>query len=48
LVLVSGQPFFDTVVALVIAGVILVTTIRSVAGSHEELLWLENVACGHE
>jgi len=32
----------------VIAGIILVTTIRSVAGSHEELLWPENVACGHE
>ena len=48
LVLASGRPLFDTVVALVIAGIILVTTIRSVAGSHEELLWPENVACGHE
>ncbi len=48
LVLASGRPLFDTVVALVIAGIILVTTIRSVARSHQELLWPENVACGHE
>jgi cation diffusion facilitator family transporter len=48
LVIASGRPFFDTVVALVIAGVILVTTIRSVAASHQDLLWPANVVCGHE
>jgi cobalt-zinc-cadmium efflux system protein len=47
LVIVSDRPVFDAVVALVIATVILVTTIRSVAGSHKELLWPENVVCGH-
>lgn len=48
LVLVSGRPIFDSLVALVIAAVIVITTIRSVLGSHEELLWPENVVCGHE
>jgi cobalt-zinc-cadmium efflux system protein len=47
LVLGSGRPVFDPLVALVIAGVIFITTIGSVAGSHKELLWPENVACGH-
>jgi cobalt-zinc-cadmium efflux system protein len=47
LVIVSGLPVFDAVVALLIAAVILVTTIRSVAGSHQELMWPENVVCGH-
>src|SRR5947209_14016893 len=48
LVLVSGRPIFDSLVALVIAAVIVITTIRSVVGSHKELLWPENVVCGHE
>jgi cobalt-zinc-cadmium efflux system protein len=47
LVIVSGRPVFDAAMALVIAAVILITTIRSVAGSHRELLWPENVVCGH-
>jgi len=47
LVIVSGRPIFDSIVALGIAGVILVTTLRSVLGSHKELLWPENVVCGH-
>jgi cobalt-zinc-cadmium efflux system protein len=48
LVLASGRPVFDSLVALVIAVVIVVTTIRSVVGAHKELLWPENVVCGHE
>jgi divalent metal cation (Fe/Co/Zn/Cd) transporter len=48
LVLVSGRPVFDSLVALVIAAVIVITTVRSVLGSREELLWPENVVCGHE
>jgi cation diffusion facilitator family transporter len=48
LILVSGRPIFDSLVALVIAAVIVITTIRSVLGSHQELLWPENVVCGHE
>jgi cation diffusion facilitator family transporter len=47
LILVWGRPIFDSLVALVIAAVIIVTTIRSVVGSHKELLWPENVVCGH-
>jgi divalent metal cation (Fe/Co/Zn/Cd) transporter len=38
---------FDSVVALLIAGVIVVTTVRSIVGSYQELLWPENVSCGH-
>jgi Co/Zn/Cd efflux system component len=47
LVLASGRPLFDSVIALAIAGVIIVTTMHSVLGSHQELLWPENVMCGH-
>jgi Co/Zn/Cd efflux system component len=47
LVLTSGLSVFDPLVALVVAAVILVTTMRSVAGSHKELMWPENVACAH-
>ena len=45
LVLASGQAVFDPVIALIIAGIILVTTIRSIIGAHQELLWPENVMC---
>ncbi len=48
LVLATGHPIFDSLVALVIAVVIVVTTLRSVGGSHKELLWPDNVVCGHE
>ncbi|HKC52068.1 MAG TPA: cation transporter [Myxococcota bacterium] len=47
LVLVSGQSLFDPGVASIVAAVILVTTIRSVVGSHRELMWPEKVACAH-
>jgi Co/Zn/Cd efflux system component len=47
LVLASGRPMFDPLVALLISGVILVTTIHSVVVAHVELLWPENVVCGH-
>jgi cobalt-zinc-cadmium efflux system protein len=47
LVLASGRSFFDPAIALVVAAVILVTTIRSVGGSHQELIWPENVVCAH-
>ncbi len=47
LVLVTGRSLFDPLVALVIAGVILITTIRSVLGSRKELMWPKNVVCGH-
>ena len=47
LVMLSGHPIFDSLVAVGIATVIVITTLRSVIGSHEELLWPENVVCGH-
>ncbi|MFI5315782.1 MAG: cation transporter [Myxococcota bacterium] len=47
LVLATARPVFDPLIALGIVGVILVTTIRSVLGSHRELLWPENVVCAH-
>lgn len=47
LVLVSGSGLFDSVFALLIAGVVVTTTLRAVIGSHQELLWPENVSCGH-
>ena len=48
LVLVTGKSFFDPMVALLIVGFILVTTIQSVVGSHRELMWPDNVVCGHD
>jgi Co/Zn/Cd efflux system component len=45
--LVSGTPLFDSVIAIGIAGFIIATTLKAVLGSHEELLWPENVVCGH-
>jgi Co/Zn/Cd efflux system component len=46
-VFISGSSIFDSVFALLIAAVVLVTTLQAVAGSHKELLWPENVSCGH-
>jgi cobalt-zinc-cadmium efflux system protein len=47
LVLITGRALFDPLIALGVAGVILVATARSVLGSHRELIWPENVACAH-
>lgn len=47
LVMVSGRTFYDSLFALLIAGVVIVTTLRAVAGAHQELLWPDNVSCGH-
>ena len=47
LVMLSGRPIFDSLVAVGIAAVIVITTVRSVVGSHKELLWPKNVVCGH-
>lgn len=48
LTLTSGSPLVDPLIALVIAGAIIVPTLRTIVGSHEELLWPENVACAHD
>jgi len=47
LVLITGSSAVDPVVALAIAGAIVVPTLRVVAGGHTELVWPENVTCGH-
>jgi len=47
LTLASGSPLVDPLVALVIAGAIVVPTLQTIAGSHRDLMWPENVACGH-
>jgi len=46
LTIASGSPLVDPLVALVIAGTIIVPTVRTVAGFHRDLVWPENVACG--
>ena len=48
LTLASGSLLVDPLVALVIAGAIIVPTLQTIAGSHRDLVWPENVACGHE
>jgi cobalt-zinc-cadmium efflux system protein len=45
--LASGTPLFDSIIAIGIAGFIIVTTLKAVLGSEKELLWPENVVCGH-
>ena len=47
LIFVSGNFLFDSLFALFIAIVVAITTLRAIIGSHEELLWPENVSCGH-
>jgi Co/Zn/Cd efflux system component len=47
LVITSGSSIFDSLFALLIAVVVVVTTLRAVVGSQKELLWPENVSCGH-
>ena len=47
LIFVSGSFLFDSLFALLIAAVVVITTLRAVVGSHEELLWPENVSCDH-
>jgi hypothetical protein len=47
-VVVLGGPLWaDPAIALAIAGAVVVPTARTVAGSHEKLVWPENVACAH-
>src|SRR5258706_2090463 len=47
LIVLTGNFIFDSLFALLIAGVVICATIGAVAGSHKELLWPENVSCGH-
>ena len=47
LTLASGSPLADPLVALGIAGAIIVPTLQTIAGSHRDLIFPENVSCGH-
>jgi Co/Zn/Cd efflux system component len=47
LTLVSGSFLVDPIIALVIAGAIIIPTCRTIADVHHDLVWPENVACGH-
>jgi cation diffusion facilitator family transporter len=47
LVFASGRSLFDSLFALLIAAVVVITTLQAVVGSHKELLWPDNVSCGH-
>jgi cation diffusion facilitator family transporter len=47
LVLATDRSWFDPAIALGIALLIVVTTVRSIAPAHQELLWPATVVCGH-
>jgi len=47
LIYVSGNVVFDSLFALLIAAVIIIATLHAAIGSYKELLWPENVSCGH-
>jgi cobalt-zinc-cadmium efflux system protein len=47
LVLASGQFIFDALIAGGIALWLIVSTLREVIASHEELIWPEKIRCGH-
>jgi Co/Zn/Cd efflux system component len=47
LIFVSGASVFDSLFALLIAAVVIITTSQALIGSHKELLWPENVSCAH-
>ena len=47
LVTASGWSWFDPLVAGGIALWLIVSTLREVVGSHEELIWPEKISCGH-
>ncbi len=45
--ILSGSSRFDAFVAILIAGVMIATTLQAILSSQEELLWPKNVACSH-
>ena len=46
-VVLLGSTLFDPFIAIIIAVVIVATTVQAIMGAHKELLWPENVVCGH-
>ena len=47
LVSASGRPWFDPLVAALVAVWIFVSTVREAAASRDELIWPEKLVCGH-
>ena len=47
LVIFTGLSIFDPSVAGIIAGWIILSTVREILGSREELIWPEKIVCGH-
>jgi cobalt-zinc-cadmium efflux system protein len=47
LVTIFLNPIFDPLIAGGIALWLIVSTLREVIGSHEELMWPEKISCGH-
>jgi cobalt-zinc-cadmium efflux system protein len=47
LVIFTGRSIFDPSVAGIIALWIILSTVREVVGSHEELIWPEKIVCDH-
>jgi cobalt-zinc-cadmium efflux system protein len=47
LVGLSGSSLFDPLVAALIATWIIVSTVREVVASRDELIWPEKIVCGH-
>jgi cation diffusion facilitator family transporter len=46
LTIASGNPLVDPLVGLIVAAAVIVPTLRALIGSHQELIWPENVTCG--
>ena len=46
LVLATGNPIFDSLVALIIAVAVVIPSMQTLMTSHRELLWPDDVACG--
>jgi cobalt-zinc-cadmium efflux system protein len=47
LVMLTGESFFDALVALTIGLWLIVSTVREVMSSREELVWPQKITCGH-
>jgi cobalt-zinc-cadmium efflux system protein len=47
LVMLTGESFFDALVALAIGLWLIVSTVREVMSSREELVWPQKITCGH-
>jgi cobalt-zinc-cadmium efflux system protein len=47
LVMLTGRPIFDLLVAAGIAAWLMAATLREVIASHDDLIWPEKLDCGH-